>query len=66
MHISSEVKQLPKHTHHTTEKQLNIVVTYANTTKLRICKTLIRQAIMYAIETWTLHHSDENAIKIFE
>ncbi|PSN29951.1 hypothetical protein C0J52_23407, partial [Blattella germanica] len=29
-------------------------------------RTLIRPVITYAAETWTLSHSDENALRIFE
>ena len=38
----------------------------SRTTKLKIYRTLIRPVITYAAETWTLSHSDENALRIFE
>jgi len=34
--------------------------------KMQICKTLIRPAVKYGSETWTLTQSDENLLRIFE
>jgi hypothetical protein len=36
------------------------------TTKIRLCKTLIRPAVTYGAETWTMTKKEEQAVLIFD
>jgi hypothetical protein len=35
-------------------------------TKIRLCKTLIRPAVTYGAETWTMMKKEEQALLMFE